>query len=116
MHIACPWLLLLVQGAQQAGSTAGDQPDVHGTTGNVKVENPRYHNRIHDAYFEASKQIGLRYNPDFNNWAHSQACPMCPSVGVPRASELTGCLVSAAPASCLAPQCRGPQPAGLLLD
>ena len=42
--------------------------------GHVKVENPRYHNSIHDSYFEASKQIGLRHNPDFNNWDQPQVC------------------------------------------
>ena len=51
---------------------AGKVPGVHGVGGHVKVENPRYHNVIHDSYFEAAKQIGLPHNPDFNNWNHSQ--------------------------------------------
>ena len=53
--------------------TAGAKPNVHGVGGNVKVENPRYLNPMHDAYFEAAKQVGLPYNPDFNDWGHSQA-------------------------------------------
>lgn len=57
------------------GRYAGAVPNVHGVGGGVKVENPRYINPMHDAYFEAAKQIGLPYNPDFNDWGHSQARP-----------------------------------------
>ena len=47
---------------------------MHGVGGNVKIENPRYYNPMHDALFEAAKQAGLPYNPDFNDWGHSQVC------------------------------------------
>lgn len=59
-------------GSMLTALAAGKVPGVHGVGGHVKVENPRYHNVIHDSYFEAAKQIGLPHNPDFNNWNHSQ--------------------------------------------
>ncbi len=38
----------------------------------MAVENPRYHNKLHDVFFDAAAQIGLPANDDFNDWSHSQ--------------------------------------------
>ena len=38
----------------------------------MHVENPRYHNELHDVFFEAAKQYGLKHNPDFNDWGTPQ--------------------------------------------
>ena len=39
----------------------------------MHVENPRYHNSLHDLFFKAAEQKGLKANPDFNDWSHPQA-------------------------------------------
>ena len=38
----------------------------------MHVENPRYHNELHDVFFEAAQQYGLKHNPDFNDWGTPQ--------------------------------------------
>ncbi|KAK9820721.1 hypothetical protein WJX74_003026 [Apatococcus lobatus] len=45
---------------------------VHGAGGTMHVESPRYHNELHDVFFEAARQYGLKANPDFNDWSRSQ--------------------------------------------
>ncbi|KAK9838967.1 hypothetical protein WJX74_006865 [Apatococcus lobatus] len=45
---------------------------IHGIGGTMHVENPRYHNELHDVFFEAAKQYGLKHNPDFNDWGTQQ--------------------------------------------
>ena len=47
-------------------------PAVHGTTGSLAVENPRYHNHLHDVFFAAAKEKGIAENPDFNDWRRDQ--------------------------------------------
>ena len=54
---------------------AGAKEGVHGVGGPVKVENPRYRNVLHDHFFEAAQQAGMKPNPDFNDWNHSQVRP-----------------------------------------
>ena len=49
---------------------------VHGVGGTMHVESPRYHNKLHDVFFEAAQQYGLEANPDFNDWSHSQVGAM----------------------------------------
>ncbi len=34
----------------------------------MHVENPRYQNPLHDVFFQAAKEKGLTFNPDFNDW------------------------------------------------
>ena len=34
----------------------------------MHVENPRYQNPLHDVFFQAAKEKGLNFNPDFNDW------------------------------------------------
>ncbi len=38
----------------------------------MHVEDPRYENEMHDVFFSAAKEVGLQYNPDFNDWSHQQ--------------------------------------------
>jgi hypothetical protein len=38
----------------------------------MHVEDPRYHNEMHDVFFSAAKEVGLQYNDDFNDWSHAQ--------------------------------------------
>ncbi len=45
---------------------------VHGSKGPYHVENPRYHNFLHEKFFEAASQIGVQSNPDFNDWRRPQ--------------------------------------------
>ncbi len=51
---------------------AGAVSGIHGIGGTMHVENPRYHNELHDVFFEAAKQYGLKHNPDFNDWGTPQ--------------------------------------------
>ena len=44
----------------------------HGKGGTMHVENPRYENSLHDLFFQAAQEKGLRKNPDFNDWSHAQ--------------------------------------------
>lgn len=48
-------------------------PEVHGSDGSMRVENPRYYNYLHDVFFKAAQEGGLQANPDFNDWRHAQA-------------------------------------------
>lgn len=45
----------------------------HGKSGNMRVENVRYHNKLHDAFFAAAKEYGIPPSEDFNNWSKDQA-------------------------------------------
>ena len=47
----------------------------HGKGGTMHVENPRYENRLHDVFFKAAEQSGLKLNPDFNDWSRPQVKP-----------------------------------------
>jgi fatty acid photodecarboxylase len=54
----------------------GPVPGVHGASGPLAVEFPRYRNRLHDAFFEAAASLGWPHRPDFNDWtAGSGASP-----------------------------------------
>jgi choline dehydrogenase-like flavoprotein len=46
--------------------------EYHGSGGTMHVEDPRYHNEMHDVFFSAAKEVGLQYNDDFNDWSHPQ--------------------------------------------
>ena len=48
--------------------SAGARAGVHGIGGTMHVENPRYQNPLHDVFFQAAKEKGLNFNPDFNDW------------------------------------------------
>ena len=48
-------------------------PAMHGTSGNLMVENPRYHNFLHEKFFKAAEEFGLPANGDFNDWARPQS-------------------------------------------
>jgi choline dehydrogenase-like flavoprotein len=47
-------------------------PASHGTSGNLSVENPRYHSYLHDVFFKAAEEAGYHHNTDFNDWSHDQ--------------------------------------------
>lgn len=54
-----------------------DNPDCgstryHAMGGTMHVENPRYNNKLHDVFFQASQEAGVPYNPDFNDWSRNQ--------------------------------------------
>ena len=72
---------------------AGAVDGVHGAGGTMHVESPRYHNKLHDVFFEAARQYGLKPNSDFNDWSRSQvgACllnaPSSPSLRAPSPSS-----------------------------
>ena len=51
----------------------GDVPGVHSSHGPVSVENPRYRNRLADAFLAAAAASGIPANPDFNDWGRPQA-------------------------------------------
>ena len=38
----------------------------------MKVENPRYDNKLHATFFAAAAAVGLAPNPDFNDWDRDQ--------------------------------------------
>ena len=40
----------------------------------MKVESPRYQNKLFDEFFAAAKAAGLSPNPDFNDWDTAQVC------------------------------------------
>lgn len=46
--------------------------EVHGTGGFMHVEDPRWSSPLFDAFFRSAKEVGLKENPDFNDWRHSQ--------------------------------------------
>ena len=64
---------------------AGARAGVHGIGGTMHVENPRYQNPLHDVFFQAAKEKGLNFNPDFNDWN-------TPQVGVWPARRHLDCL------------------------
>lgn len=87
----CTVLLLLAAEAMQACGLVvlkhatrctGSKENVHGTGGPVKVENPRYRNVLHDYFFTAAQEAGLKPNSDFNDWSHSQVCRLLQHVSV----------------------------------
>jgi len=43
-----------------------------GTEGPVRVEHPRYKNPLYAKYFQASEEVGMVHNPEFNDWSKSQ--------------------------------------------
>lgn len=43
-----------------------------GTHGPVRVENPRYNNPLYKKFFQASQEVGMKHNPEFNDWSRSQ--------------------------------------------
>lgn len=58
--------------AAECNSSKGDVPGLHSTKGMMRVEDPRYRSRLHDAFFEAAAQKGLEANDDFNDWSRPQ--------------------------------------------
>eukprot|EP01023_Acetabularia_acetabulum_P055008 TRINITY_DN6289_c1_g3_i2.p1 TRINITY_DN6289_c1_g3~~TRINITY_DN6289_c1_g3_i2.p1 ORF type:complete len:611 (-),score=97.45 TRINITY_DN6289_c1_g3_i2:461-2293(-) len=44
----------------------------HSTGGNMHVEFPNYQNDLFNLYWDACKEVGMKSNPDFNDWSHSQ--------------------------------------------
>jgi hypothetical protein len=48
------------------------QSKYHGTSGTMKVEQPRYDNPLHAEFFKAAAAMGLPANPDFNDWSRPQ--------------------------------------------
>ncbi len=62
----------------------------------MHVENPRYQNSLHDLFFKAAEQKGLKANSDFNDWSHPQAsllswCAKARMGFAPMASPLHSC-------------------------
>jgi choline dehydrogenase-like flavoprotein len=54
-------------------STLGSEKGRSGSAGGaMHVERPIYQNKLFDAHFQASKEVGLQPNADFNDWSHSQ--------------------------------------------
>ena len=47
-------------------------PASHGTSGALSVENPRYHNYLHDIFFKAATEAGIPPQTDFNDWGRDQ--------------------------------------------
>jgi len=47
-------------------------PASHGTEGHLSVENPRYHNYLHDVFYKAAEEAGYHSNTDFNDWNRDQ--------------------------------------------
>ena len=45
---------------------------MHGNAGLMRVENPRYNNPLHEAFFQAARQAGIPENSNFNDWRKSQ--------------------------------------------
>ncbi len=45
---------------------------MHGDAGLMRVENPRYNNPLHEAFFQAAHQAGIPENPNFNDWRRKQ--------------------------------------------
>ena len=51
---------------------AGFEDGVHGNAGLMRVENPRYNNPLHEAFFQAARQAGIPENTNFNDWRTKQ--------------------------------------------
>ena len=60
------------QGVVHICKPADPKGQYHGKGGTMHVEDPRYHNEMHDVFFSAAKEVGLQYNADFNDWSHQQ--------------------------------------------
>ncbi len=45
---------------------------MHGNAGLMRVENPRYNNPLHEAFFQAARQAGIPENSNFNDWRRGQ--------------------------------------------
>ena len=54
------------------GHRAGFEDGVHGNAGLMRVENPRYNNPLHEAFFQAARQAGIPENTNFNDWRKTQ--------------------------------------------
>ena len=54
------------------GNVDETDPAVHGTAGPYHVETPRYTNELHQKFFDAVDEMGMRSNPDFNDWRRPQ--------------------------------------------
>jgi len=54
------------------GNVDETDPAVHGTAGPYHVETPRYTNELHQKFFDAVDEMGMRANPDFNDWRRPQ--------------------------------------------
>lgn len=50
---------------------------MHGNAGLMRVENPRYNNPLHEAFFQAARQAGIPENNNFNDWRKTQVCSPC---------------------------------------
>ena len=55
-----------------SGHGAGFEDGVHGNSGLMRVENPRYNNPLHEAFFQAARQAGIPENSNFNDWRRKQ--------------------------------------------
>lgn len=62
----------VVQSPTRISRCADPAGEYHGSGGTMHVEDPRYHNEMHDVFFSAAKEVGLQYNDDFNDWSHPQ--------------------------------------------
>lgn len=71
-------------------SSEGAMDGIHGVGGTMHVESPRYHNALHDVFFEAAKQYGLKANPDFNDWSQSQVGAISPGASLRPCSGFSG--------------------------
>jgi len=67
----------------------GDVPGVHGGSGPVSVEFPRYTSRLHDAFFSAAAALGWPARRDFNDWTAGGAPSSSPSSSSPSPSSLS---------------------------
>eukprot|EP01024_Parvocaulis_polyphysoides_P023180 TRINITY_DN2142_c0_g1_i7.p1 TRINITY_DN2142_c0_g1~~TRINITY_DN2142_c0_g1_i7.p1 ORF type:complete len:611 (-),score=79.85 TRINITY_DN2142_c0_g1_i7:417-2249(-) len=51
---------------------ADQNPAYHSTGGSMHVEMPNYQNNLFQVYFNACEELGIKSNPDFNDWGRSQ--------------------------------------------
>ena len=56
---------------------------MHGNEGLMRVENPRYNNPLHEAFFQAARQAGIPENSNFNDWRTSQVMSLLWRSGIP---------------------------------
>eukprot|EP00887_Chlorella_sp_A99_P006628 scaffold3.g6628.t1 len=52
-----PWYVLSETNAEHGGTK------YHGSSGPMHVENPRYHNPLHDVFYKAASELGHKANP-----------------------------------------------------
>ena len=55
---------------------------MHGNEGLMRVENPRYNNPLHEAFFQAARQAGIPENNNFNDWRTSQVMLLLRQSGI----------------------------------